>query len=95
MVQIATNHDQPQSERHEELLESIVSRYANEIAGVFDPKAYEFAKGFTTTLFARLLNASQGKSIRNFFSCHYQYDDDESWTNVFVRYCHKSKSICR
>jgi glycerol-3-phosphate O-acyltransferase len=67
MVQIATNHDQPQSERHEELLESIVSRYANEIAGVFDPKAYEFAKGFTTTLFARLLNASQGKSIRKFF----------------------------
>ncbi|MCF8258931.1 MAG: 1-acyl-sn-glycerol-3-phosphate acyltransferase, partial [Flavobacteriales bacterium] len=37
------------------------------IAGVFDPGAYQFAKGFTTTLFARLLNASQGKGIARFW----------------------------
>lgn len=67
MVQIASNHDQPQSERHNELLERIVTRYANEIAGVFDPGAYNFAKGFTTTLFARLLNASQGKGVQRFY----------------------------
>jgi glycerol-3-phosphate O-acyltransferase len=67
MVQIGTNHEQPQVEGHEELLERIVSRYADEIAGVFDPGAYEFAKGFTTTLFARLLNASQGKGLLRFF----------------------------
>lgn len=67
MVQIAADHDSPQAERHAELLERIVTRYANEIAGVFDPGAYQFAKGFTTTLFARLLNASQGKGIERFY----------------------------
>jgi len=67
MVQIAADHDSPQAERHAELLERIVTRYANEIAGVFDPGAYQFAKGFTTTLFARLLNASQGKGITRFW----------------------------
>lgn len=67
MVQIAADHDSPQSERHAELLERIVTRYAEEIAGVFDPAAYNFAKGFTTTLFARLLNASQGKGIERFY----------------------------
>lgn len=67
MVQIAADHDSPQSERHAELLERIVTRYAEEIAGVFDPGAYQFAKGFTTTLFARLLNASQGKGIERFY----------------------------
>jgi glycerol-3-phosphate O-acyltransferase len=67
MVQIAADHDSPHSERHAELLERIVTRYAEEIAGVFDPGAYQFAKGFTTTLFARLLNASQGKGIERFY----------------------------
>jgi len=67
MVQIAADHDSPQAERHTELLERIVTRYANEIAGIFDPGAYQFAKGFTTTLFARLLNASQGKGISRFW----------------------------
>jgi glycerol-3-phosphate O-acyltransferase len=67
MVQIAADHDSPQAERHTELLERIVTRYAEEIAGVFDPGAYQFAKGFTTTLFARLLNASQGKGIERFY----------------------------
>jgi glycerol-3-phosphate O-acyltransferase len=67
MVQVAADHDSPQAERHAELLERIVTRYANEIAGVFDPGAYQFAKGFTTTLFARLLNASQGKGITRFW----------------------------
>jgi glycerol-3-phosphate O-acyltransferase len=67
MVQIAADHDSPQADRHAELLERIVTRYAEEIAGVFDPAAYQFAKGFTTTLFARLLNASQGKGIQRFY----------------------------
>ncbi len=67
MVQIASDHDSPQTERHEELLERIVTRYANEIVGIFDPGAYNFAKGFTTTLFARLLNASQGKGLTRFW----------------------------
>lgn len=67
MVQIAADHDSPQADRHAELLDRIVTRYAEEIAGVFDPAAYQFAKGFTTTLFARLLNASQGKGITRFW----------------------------
>lgn len=39
------------------ILDRIVDRYANEIAGNFDIKAYNFAKSFSTFGFARLLNS--------------------------------------
>ncbi|HAP70745.1 MAG TPA: acyltransferase [Flavobacteriales bacterium] len=68
MVRINAGHENPNAFGHEDLVQRIVKRYAEEIAGVFDVKAYDFAKGFTTFLFARLLNASQNKGLSRFFA---------------------------
>lgn len=68
MVRINAGHENPHAFGHEDLIQRIVKRYAEEIAGVFDVQAYEFAKGFTTFLFARLLNASQNKGLSRFTS---------------------------
>lgn len=68
MVRINAGHENPNAFGHEDLVQRIVKRYAEEIAGVFDVQAYDFAKGFTTFLFARLLNASQNKGISRFTS---------------------------
>ena len=42
-----------------DLLEQIVSRYANEIAGNFNPSSYRFARTVANFGFSRLLNASR------------------------------------
>jgi glycerol-3-phosphate O-acyltransferase len=68
MVRINAGHENPNAFGHEDLIQRIVKRYAEEIAGVFDVQAYDFAKGFTTFLFARLLNASQNKGLSRFFA---------------------------
>jgi len=68
MVRINAGHENPHAFGHEDLIQRIVKRYAEEIAGVFDVQAYNFAKGFTTFLFARLLNASQNKGLSRFFA---------------------------
>ena len=68
MVRINAGHENPHAFGHEDLVQRIVKRYAEEIAGVFDVQAYEFAKGFTTFLFASLLSASQNKGLSRFTS---------------------------
>ena len=68
MVRINSGHENPQAFGHDDLLHRIVTRYAHEIAGVFDVRAYDFAKGFTTFMFSRLLNASQGKGFSRFWA---------------------------
>lgn len=75
MVKLDSGYEGTGSATVDELIERIVRRYAEEIAGVFDVKAYDFAKGFTTVLFARLLNASQGKGLSRFWgSLHNLHD---------------------
>ena len=68
MVRINAGHENPHAFGHEDLIHRIVTRYAEEIAGIFDVKAYDFAKRVTTAGFSRLLNASQGKGLSGFFS---------------------------
>ena len=75
MVRINAGHENPHAFGHEDLIERIVKRYAEEIAGVFDVKAYDFAKGFTTFMFARLLNASQGKGFSRFWDSRHNLHD--------------------
>lgn len=75
MVRINAGHENPHAFGHEDLIHRIVTRYANEIAGVFDVKAYDFAKSFTTTMFSRLLNASQGKGISRFWGTRHNLHD--------------------
>lgn len=67
MVRINAGHENPHAFGHEDLIHRIVTRYAEEIAGIFDVKAYDFAKRVTTAGFSRLLNASQGKGLSGFF----------------------------
>ncbi|RMG31796.1 MAG: glycerol-3-phosphate acyltransferase, partial [Bacteroidetes bacterium] len=46
------------------ILETIISRYANEIASTFKPGSYHFAKRVLPFIFSTLLNASAGKTIK-------------------------------
>lgn len=75
MVRINAGHENPHAFGHEDLIHRIVKRYAEEIAGIFDVKAYDFAKGVTTFGFSRLLNASQGKGISRFFESRHNLHD--------------------
>ncbi|MCB9186086.1 MAG: 1-acyl-sn-glycerol-3-phosphate acyltransferase [Flavobacteriales bacterium] len=75
MVRINAGHENPHAFGHEDLIQRIVKRYAEEIAGVFDVNAYDFAKRFTTTLFSRLLNASQGKGMARLFETRHNLHD--------------------
>jgi glycerol-3-phosphate O-acyltransferase len=50
--------------RDKQLLEKIISRYANEIAGTFRPGTYNFAKRAVPFLFASLLNAASGNNLK-------------------------------
>jgi len=68
MVRINSGQENPQANGHDELVQKIVTRYANEIAGVFSVRTYTFAKRFTTALFSRLLNASQGTGLSRFWA---------------------------
>ncbi|MEM6261771.1 MAG: 1-acyl-sn-glycerol-3-phosphate acyltransferase [Bacteroidota bacterium] len=52
-------------QRNEELMDRIVSRFTEEIAGRFKPNTYHFAKRFLPFVFSTLLNASAGKTIKS------------------------------
>jgi len=75
MVRINAGHENPHAFGHEDLVNRIVNRYAQEIAGVFDVNAYGFAKGFITFMFSRLLNASQGKGLSRFWASRHNLHD--------------------
>ncbi|MCX6200528.1 MAG: 1-acyl-sn-glycerol-3-phosphate acyltransferase [Bacteroidetes bacterium] len=49
-----------------ELLEEIIDRYANEIVGEFDPRAFSFAKAILPQFFGRVLAAAPGKWFKAF-----------------------------
>src|SRR5689334_11636658 len=51
----------------DEILKSIVHRYANEIAGKFNPSSYKFARNIVKFWFARLLNAARVKKFGAIF----------------------------
>lgn len=57
MLSISPDGKSATSFGEQQILQEIVNRYTTEIAGNFDIKAYNFAKGATTFGFARLLNS--------------------------------------
>jgi glycerol-3-phosphate O-acyltransferase len=59
----------------EALLNKIVNRYANEIAGNFKPSSYRFAREVITFWFGRLLNASRVKKFGGIFRNQYTLRD--------------------
>ncbi|WP_420577599.1 1-acyl-sn-glycerol-3-phosphate acyltransferase [Ekhidna sp.] len=58
-----------------ELLNEIIKRYTQEIAGNFKKSAYQFAQRFITFGFARLLNAARVKGLLSLFSRQLDLDD--------------------
>jgi glycerol-3-phosphate O-acyltransferase len=62
-------------EREKELLQEIIERYTQEIAGNFKKSAYRFAQSFITFGFARLLNATRVKGLLSLFSRQLDLDD--------------------
>lgn len=53
---------------NEEILHTIVSRYANEIAGGFKIETYRFAKRFLNAFFNRLLNTAGNRNFQRIYS---------------------------
>lgn len=72
---VRVREDKADFEVYDELVERIVTRYANEIAGYFDVRTHDFAKWTSTNLISRLLNASQGKGISRFWTTNHNLHD--------------------
>ncbi len=62
-------------EEEQRILQDIIGRYANEVAGNFRKSYYKFAKTFVTFGFARLLNAARVKGFLSLFSRQLDLDD--------------------
>jgi len=61
--------------KEEDILKRIVQRYANEIAGNFNPSSYKFAREIIKFWFARLLNAARVKKFGAIFRNQYTLRD--------------------
>lgn len=59
----------------DELLDRIVSRYSNEIAGNFKPSSFRLARGVIKFWFSRLLNGARVKKFGAFFRNQYTLRD--------------------
>lgn len=68
-------HDADSFEMEKELLQQILSRYANEIAGNFKKSRYKMAREIIKFGFARLLNATRVKRFGAFFRNDYTLRD--------------------
>jgi glycerol-3-phosphate O-acyltransferase len=61
-----TNKDEIRANA-EEILRSIIRRYAGEIAGTFKKSTFLFARRFLTVFFNRLLNTAAGRNMKRIF----------------------------
>ncbi len=73
LVESESNKDSKKEE--EKILEEIIERYANEIAGNFKNTSYRFARTVVTFGFARLLNAARVPGFTSLFSKQLDLDD--------------------
>lgn len=62
-------------EGYKKILENIVRRYVEEIAGNFKPGYYKMTRRLVTFGFSRLLNTSRVKGLRSIFSSQYTLQD--------------------
>ncbi|XOV91438.1 MAG: 1-acyl-sn-glycerol-3-phosphate acyltransferase [Bacteroidota bacterium] len=62
-------------EEEEKILNEIITRYSEEIAGNFKKNSYQFARTVVTFGFARLLNATRVKGLTSLFSRQLDLDD--------------------
>ena len=64
---LENSSDQTATISTDEILETIVRRYGNEIQGNFNKDTYWFARRFLTSGFTRLLNAASAKNVWKFW----------------------------
>jgi glycerol-3-phosphate O-acyltransferase len=75
LVNISSDTSGQTNGQEVELLEKIITRYAEGIAGNFKPHSYRFARRAITFGFARLLNASRVKGFSSLWSNQYTLQD--------------------
>lgn len=76
LVNISGNgENQDKDQQLQEVVDSIIRRYAGEIAGNFRPSSYRLARTFITFGFARLLNAARVKGFRSLWSKQFTLQD--------------------
>ncbi len=75
LVNISSDTNGKTNGQEKELLRSIISRYAEEIAGSFQHSSYRFARRAITFGFSRLLNASRVKGFGSLWSNQYTLQD--------------------
>ncbi len=63
------------SKNNKQLLEKIIHRYADEVAGGFKVKTYLFARKFLTAFFNRILNSAAGRNFRRFWGSKYRLQE--------------------
>jgi glycerol-3-phosphate O-acyltransferase len=67
LVSVNSRSSQKNGNIVDELLQEIIARYANEIAGNFKPSHYRMARSLVTFGFSRMFNAAQLKSFKGLF----------------------------
>ncbi len=76
LLDISNNENSEEiDETLESILEEMIFRYADEIAGNFKKSRYRFARSFVTFGFARLLNASRARGFWSIFSTQFTLQD--------------------
>lgn len=75
LVGLSAKDPETTSAIEDALLEKIVSRYANEIAGNFKPNSYRFTREVVKFWFQRLLNGARVKKFGAFFRNQYTLRD--------------------
>jgi glycerol-3-phosphate O-acyltransferase len=75
LVELSSKPVEEASKREEEIMRSIVYRYANEIAGNFKPNSYRLAREVIKFWFGRLLNGARVKKFGAFFRTQYTLRD--------------------
>ncbi|MDH5598147.1 MAG: 1-acyl-sn-glycerol-3-phosphate acyltransferase [Cyclobacteriaceae bacterium] len=75
LLDLTTGKVQNNEYTEKDLLRSIVTRYANEIAGKFKPSKYRLARSIVKNGFSRLLNATRVKGLFAIFKNDYTLND--------------------
>ncbi len=75
LVELSGKAPEESNDKVNDILRTIVLRYANEIAGNFRPSSYRFAREVTQFWFARLLNGARVKKFGAFFRSRYTLRD--------------------
>lgn len=75
LVELSSKHPDEAGTIEDKLLEKIVHRYANEIAGNFKPTSYRFTREVVKFWFQRLLNGARVKKFGAFFRNQYTLRD--------------------